>query len=243
MPSSSAPLTTSSSAPSPALVPGRSAAARDPWPSARCRPSPGPRAAGRARAGCPAAALRWDAGRASRTVRGPPRQPSACAGSRPSHPRAVPCAEPPWHLILPRCSPGALPTGCPPAAGEWLRALGYCWCGEHPTPSPSDDRVARTARGSRRLGHPVWANAHRVTDSSTSAGRCAPATPIPRRCCPSCAPTESRTSSTAARRPPTRRLVARLQPQIVYHQAGTEDEAAGTAAGWFDSGVSFAPRR
>jgi hypothetical protein len=36
------------------------------------------------------------------------------------------------------------------------------------------------------------------------------------------------------------RLVASIAPEVTYHQAGTEDEAAGTAEGWFDSGVTFA---
>ncbi len=35
-------------------------------------------------------------------------------------------------------------------------------------------------------------------------------------------------------------LVAMLAPDVAYHQAGTDDEAAGTAEGWFDSGVQFA---
>lgn len=97
------------------------------------------------------------------------------------------------------------------------------------------DKQAPSAKG-----HPVWANAHRVTDSlyvggSLHSGDAEP--PVILRELRSHGVTHildcrSETSD--------ERLVQRYAPEITYHQAGTEDEAAGTAMGWFDSGVGFA---
>jgi hypothetical protein len=89
-------------------------------------------------------------------------------------------------------------------------------------------------------GHPVWANAHRVTDfllvgGSIRSGDADPGTVL----------TELKghglTHILDCRTETSdERLVSQLAPDVVYHQAGTEDEAAGTAEGWFDSGVAFA---
>ena len=38
------------------------------------------------------------------------------------------------------------------------------------------------------------------------------------------------------------KLVRQVSREVVYHQAGTEDDADGTADGWFESGVTFARR-
>lgn len=90
--------------------------------------------------------------------------------------------------------------------------------------------------------HPVWANAHRVTDflyvgGSIRSGGADPGTVI----------TELRSHGVThildcRSETSDEGLVAQLAPGMGYHQAGTEDEAAGTAQGWFDSGVSFARR-
>jgi dual specificity phosphatase 3 len=92
----------------------------------------------------------------------------------------------------------------------------------------------------RQLGHPVWANAHRITDflyvgGSLRSGDADPGTVL----------TELRSHGVThildcRTETSDEKLVARLAPDLVYHQAGTEDQAAGTAAGWFDSGVTFA---
>jgi protein-tyrosine phosphatase len=90
-------------------------------------------------------------------------------------------------------------------------------------------------------GHPVWANAHRVTDflyvgGSLRSGDADPGTVL-RELHGEHGVThilDCRTETS------DEHLVAQLAPTVVYHQAGTEDEAAGTAEGWFDSGVSFA---
>jgi hypothetical protein len=89
-------------------------------------------------------------------------------------------------------------------------------------------------------GHPVWANAHRVTDflyvgGSLRSGDADPGTVL----------TELKghglTHILDCRTETSdEHLVAQLAPEVTYHQAGTEDEAAGTAEGWFDSGVGFA---
>ena len=86
----------------------------------------------------------------------------------------------------------------------------------------------------------MWANAHRITDflyvgGSLRSGDADPGTVL----------TELRSHGVThildCRTETTdEALVAKLAPQIRYHQAGTEDEAAGTAEGWFESGVGFA---
>jgi hypothetical protein len=90
-------------------------------------------------------------------------------------------------------------------------------------------------------GHPVWANAHRVTDflyvgGSLRSGDADPATVIAelRGQHGLTHILDCRTETSDAS------LVAAIAPGVVYHQAGTEDEADGTAEGWFDSGVAFA---
>jgi dual specificity phosphatase 3 len=90
-------------------------------------------------------------------------------------------------------------------------------------------------------GHPVWANAHRVTGflyvgGSLRSGDADPDTVL-RELRGQHGVThilDCRTETSDAR------LVAAIAPEVVYHQAGTEDEADGTAEGWFDSGVAFA---
>ena len=112
---------------------------------------------------------------------------------------------------------------------------------EVPTPStdslPTPEASSSTTPG---RGHPVWANAHRVTDflyvgGSIRSGDADPGTVL----------TELKghglTHILDCRTETSdERLVSQLAPDVTYHQAGTEDEAAGTAEGWFDSGVSFA---
>ncbi|MCU0300681.1 MAG: dual specificity protein phosphatase family protein [Candidatus Nanopelagicales bacterium] len=90
-------------------------------------------------------------------------------------------------------------------------------------------------------GHPVWANAHRVTEflyvgGSLRSGDADPATVLGelRGQHGVTHILDCRTETSDAR------LVAAIAPEVVYHQAGTEDEADGTAEGWFDSGVAFA---
>ncbi len=86
---------------------------------------------------------------------------------------------------------------------------------------------------------PVWANAHRVTDfllvgGSLTSGDADPGTVLTElRSHGLTHILDCRTETSDAD------LVARLAPDVVYHQAGTEDEAAGTAEGWFESGVDF----
>lgn len=94
--------------------------------------------------------------------------------------------------------------------------------------------------GSGELGHPVWANAHRVTEflyvgGSLHSGDADPGTVL----------TELRSHGLThildcRTETSDEAMVHRLAPDIEYHQAGTEDEAGGTAEGWFDSGVTFA---
>ncbi len=97
---------------------------------------------------------------------------------------------------------------------------------------------ARPSSGDR--GHPVWANAHRVTDflyvgGSLRSGDADPGTVLNElRSHGLTHILDCRTETS------DEKLVARLAPDLVYHQAGTEDEATGTAEGWFDSGVAFA---
>jgi hypothetical protein len=88
--------------------------------------------------------------------------------------------------------------------------------------------------------HPVWANAHRVTDflyvgGSIRSGSADPGTVITELKSHGLTHILDCRSETS-----DERLVANLAPDVDYHQAGTEDEAAGTAEGWFDSGVGFA---
>lgn len=93
---------------------------------------------------------------------------------------------------------------------------------------------------SRQTSHPVFANAHRVTDflyvgGSLRSGAADPGTVLHElkgHGLTHILDCRSETSDAD--------LVGRLAPDVRYHQAGTEDEAAGTAEGWFDSGVSFA---
>ena len=86
----------------------------------------------------------------------------------------------------------------------------------------------------------MWANAHRVTDflyvgGSIPSGEGDPATVLSElRSHGLTHILDCRTETN------DERLVARLAPSVIYHQAGTEDEAAGTAEGWFESGVTFA---
>jgi dual specificity phosphatase 3 len=104
----------------------------------------------------------------------------------------------------------------------------------------ADDPGAGKTRKTGSLGHPVWANAHRITDflyvgGSLRSGDADPGTVL----------TELRSHGVThildcRTETSDEKLVARLAPSIVYHQAGTEDQAAGTAAGWFESGVAFA---
>jgi dual specificity phosphatase 3 len=90
-----------------------------------------------------------------------------------------------------------------------------------------------------RHSHPVWANAHRVTDflfvgGSLRSGEADPGvvlTELKSHGLTHILDCRSETNDAA--------LVARLAPDVVYHQAGTDDEAAGTAEGWFESGVTF----
>ncbi len=89
-------------------------------------------------------------------------------------------------------------------------------------------------------GHPVWANAHRVTDfllvgGSLRSGDADPGTVITELKAHGLTHILDCRTETS-----DEHLVAQIAPEITYHQAGTEDEAAGTAEGWFDSGVSFA---
>ncbi len=89
-------------------------------------------------------------------------------------------------------------------------------------------------------GHPVWANAHKVTDflyvgGSLRSGAADPGTVLTElkgHGLTHILDCRSETNDAS--------LVQRLAPEVDYHQAGTEDEAAGTAEGWFDSGVAFA---
>lgn len=100
--------------------------------------------------------------------------------------------------------------------------------------------AAGEARATGGTGHPVWANAHRVTDflyvgGSLRSGDADPGTVLNElRAHGLTHILDCRTETS------DEHLVARLAPDVSYHQAGTEDEAAGTAEGWFDSGVGFA---
>lgn len=103
------------------------------------------------------------------------------------------------------------------------------------------DPPAEEHAGTRpERGHPVWANAHRVTDflyvgGSIRSGDADPGTVL------SELKGHGLTHILDCRTETSdENLVAQLAPDVVYHQAGTEDEAAGTAEGWFDSGVTFA---
>ena len=102
------------------------------------------------------------------------------------------------------------------------------------------DSGAGSTGADRPVGHPVWANAHRVTDflyvgGSLRSGDANPRTVLAElRSHGVTHILDCRTETN------DEQLVATLAPEMVYHQAGTEDEAAGTAEGWFDSGVSFA---
>jgi hypothetical protein len=88
--------------------------------------------------------------------------------------------------------------------------------------------------------HPVYANAHRVTEflyvgGSLRSGMADPDTVLAElrsRGLTHILDCRTETSD--------EHLVTQLAPEVTYHQAGTEDEAAGTAEGWFDSGVTFA---
>jgi hypothetical protein len=110
---------------------------------------------------------------------------------------------------------------------------------DRPEPGQARADMAGPPR-SRALGHPVWANAHRVTDflyvgGSLRSGDADPGTVIGElRAHGLTHILDCRTETS------DEHLVARLAPDVAYHQAGTEDEAAGTAEGWFDSGVTFA---
>ncbi len=107
--------------------------------------------------------------------------------------------------------------------------------GTEPAPAPEARQPEAPSKG-----HPVWANAHRVTDflyvgGSIRSGDADPGTVL----------TELKghglTHILDCRTETSdERLVSQLAPDVTYHQAGTEDEAGGTAEGWFDSGVSFA---
>jgi dual specificity phosphatase 3 len=89
------------------------------------------------------------------------------------------------------------------------------------------------------LAQPVWANAHRVTEfllvgGSLHSGDADPGTVLNElRAHGLTHILDCRTEASDAA------LVARIAPGVIYHQAGTEDEAAGTAEGWFDSGAEF----
>ncbi len=88
--------------------------------------------------------------------------------------------------------------------------------------------------------HPVWANAHRVTDNLYVGGSLRSGDADVQTVVAELQEhglthiLDCRTETSDAH------LVAMLAPDVVYHQAGTDDEAAGTAEGWFDSGVRFA---
>lgn len=109
---------------------------------------------------------------------------------------------------------------------------------QNPETAPAEERDVEPSGGAP--GHPVWANAHRVTDflyvgGSLRSGSADPGTVLSElRGHGLTHILDCRSETSDAR------LVANLAPEVGYHQAGTEDEAAGTAAGWFDSGVSFA---
>ncbi|MGB8019953.1 MAG: hypothetical protein WCF04_01860 [Candidatus Nanopelagicales bacterium] len=87
---------------------------------------------------------------------------------------------------------------------------------------------------------PVWANAHRVTDfllvgGSLRSGDADPGTVLAEL------KSHGLTHILDCRTETSdERLVKKLAPDVVYHQAGTDDEADGTAEGWFTSGVTFA---
>ena len=130
--------------------------------------------------------------------------------------------------------PGASPLG-----GGQL-SDGPLGAGQAGPGQPGGSQLGASPLGGGQLGHPVWANAHRVTDflyvgGSIRSGDGDPATVL----------SELRSHGVShildcRTETSDERLVAQLAPELTYHQAGTEDEAAGTAEGWFDSGVSFA---
>jgi hypothetical protein len=100
---------------------------------------------------------------------------------------------------------------------------------------PPEDGALRDDRG-----HPVWANAHRVTPflyvgGSLRSGDADPGTVLNELQGHGLTHILDCRTETS-----DEKLVAHLAPDIEYHQAGTEDEAGGTAEGWFDSGVGFA---
>jgi len=102
-----------------------------------------------------------------------------------------------------------------------------------------DEEPARGTAGGDP-GHPVWANAHRVTDflyvgGSLRSGNADPGTVLTELKGHGVTHILDCRSETS-----DEHLVRTLAPDVAYHQAGTEDEAAGTAEGWFDSGVAFA---
>lgn len=90
------------------------------------------------------------------------------------------------------------------------------------------------------LPQPFWANANRVTSylmvgGSLRSGDADPAMVLREltgQGLTHILDCRSETSDAA--------LVARHAPGVVYRNAGTDDEAHGTAEGWFDRGVGFA---
>lgn len=113
-----------------------------------------------------------------------------------------------------------------------------------PATTDPDSEASAESGGPRTVtgghGQPVWANAQQVTEflyvgGSLRSGEADPGTVLRElRGRGVTHILDCRTETSDAR------LVATLAPEVVYHQAGTEDEADGTAEGWFDSGVTFA---
>lgn len=92
----------------------------------------------------------------------------------------------------------------------------------------------------KSLPQPHWANANRVTDflmvgGSLRSGHADPATVLRELASHGLTHIlDCRSEQSDAA------LVARHAPEIAYHNAGTDEDADGTAHGWFDSGVGFA---